>query len=808
LILWNYLMCLRDFVSTFACLTVVCSTNLQADEEEYEDIDKLNVMIVTAQKRQESLQEIPLSITAISAEELDRFSLSNSDQIAQLVPNLNVSRSFSGTLNYFIRGIGMDDFNLSSVPAIGLYLDDVAIHNPLLANFALYDLERVEILRGPQNALFGKNTTGGAINFISNVSRQDDELNGLAKLTLGNYNARYFDAASNVIIDDDTHLRFSLFNHQRQGLTNSSLANNDTEYNNLSRWGLRSQIVHQINQQLELQASLYGGKQNQIAEVKTLLLPGEDSTIIDINDADLSQNDSALINPPNNVTSLGGYLKFKWHLENFDLTSITASETTESKRTDDWGSQSLPSSVDNVINYHATDTHYYSQEFQLVSNQSSQLDWLIGALVDIETGDILQTAFIDPGGPGRPDDAINDAGIGPLFDRGAWLELNTKSYSVYGQIAYDLNQMTTLTTGLRWTRQNLQPLVNSAGMMMDLPDTPFPLGSFGWYSLGNPGFDVLRDHAGFSVINNFVDANGGFPASAKINENFSQWGGKVAIDYQYNPDVLLYAYLARGFKMGSVNSNPTTASFVSLLDKVVKPETLTTLELGAKSQWLSDQLRLNGALFHNQWQDYQFFQVFNPGNPASLFATLINLPEARSYGAELELKWLASESLEFNLGLGWLNTEVINATLSTDGIPSELQDDFQRQVVNGNSLTNAPEWVYNISVMKSFYFAQSELDLLLHYDYTDEHIHMLAGDNSEIWQQNFSEASVGLLNLNAALHFGSLRQFKLALWAKNLLDEQYCRERSTIPGANTELTRLCVQGESKTVGLTFSYQFD
>ncbi len=794
----------RSLLWTIVATQLVLSPVVVAEE------DELNVLIVTAQKREQSIQTVPIAVTAVNSDALEQFNISSSNEIAELVPNLNVARNFNGTLNYFIRGIGMDDFNLSSIPAIGLYLDDVAIHNPLLTNFALYDIERVEVLRGPQNALFGKNTTGGAINFISNARRTDDSLDGFAQLSFGNFNRRFLDAASHVIINDNTHMRFSLFNHQRDGLVTSRLADNDTEYNDISRWGLRTQIVHQIDSDRQLHASLYGGKQQQIAEVKTLLLPQGSELIIDLDDADLTKNESALLDPPNDIDSLGGYLKFKWALEHFEFTSISAFEDVESKRTDDWGSQTLATNVNQIISFHATDTQFYSQELQLVSSKQASLpiDWLAGFLFDVESGDILQTAFIDPGGPGRPDDAINDAGIGPLFDRGAWLELDTRTYSLYGQADIKLSNKTSLNTGIRWTRQNLKPRVNTAGMLMDLPEMPFPLGSFGWYSLGNPGFDPLQDHAGFSTINNFFEANGGAPASVDIDETFTQWGGKVSLDYQYDSDILVYGYWAKGFKMGSVNSNPTTAAFLSLLDRLVKPETLITYELGAKSQWLNNQVRLNAALFNNQWEDYQFYQVYNPGNPANLFATLVNLPEANSYGAEAELQWLIDQSFEINMGIGWLKTKVVDGQLNTDGIPATLQDDFQRQVVKGNRLTNAPEWVYNLSLMKSFFFDQSDLDLLLHYDYQGEHIHMLAGENSDAWQQNFSEKAVGLVNFNMTVSFGDLRQYKVALWAKNLTDEKYCQERSTIPGANTEITRLCIQGQPQTMGLTVSYRFD
>jgi len=318
----------------------------------------------------------------------------------------------------------------------------------------------------------------------------------------------------------------------------------------------------------------------------------------------------------------------------------------------------------------------------------------------------------------------------------------------------------------------------------------------------------LRDHAGFSVANNFVMSNGGYPASVTFDDTFSEWGGKVSLDYTVSDDTLLYGYLARGFKMGTVNSNPTTASYSSLLNKAVQPEVLLTYELGFKSQFLNNTFRLNGAFFRNEWQDYQFYHVYNPGNPANLFASLVNLPEAQSYGADFEMKWLLGNQLTLNAGLGWLRTKVVDATLDTQGIPDNLQEDFQNQVIKGNELTNAPKLVYNLSLLKSFYFEASELDLFLQYHFTDKHIHILAGNNSDVWQANFSEKPTELLMLNSSLFFGASRQFKLSLWVKNALDEKYCSERSAIPGTDTETVRLCVQGEPKTVGLTFNYQFD
>lgn len=172
------------------CLIFFSQTVLATDN------DKLEIIEVTAQKRVESVQKVPISLTAIKSSELNKFAITQAQDVTSLVPNFNTARSISGVQNYFIRGVGLDDFNLSSVSAVGLYVDDIAIHNPMLSAFTLFDVARVEVLRGPQNTLYGKNTTGGAVKFITTSPRYDQNKNGFTKLTLGSFNQQFFDLAS------------------------------------------------------------------------------------------------------------------------------------------------------------------------------------------------------------------------------------------------------------------------------------------------------------------------------------------------------------------------------------------------------------------------------------------------------------------------------------------------------------------------------------------------------------------------------------------------------------------------------------
>jgi len=764
--------------------------------------DSLEVIEVTAQKRVQSVQDIPISITALSRELLDSASINQATEIATLIPNVNATRSISGISNYFIRGVGMDGFNLSSVPAVGIYVDDVAIINPMLANFALYDIARVEVLKGPQNTLYGKNTTGGAINFITNSPDNDDLSSGYGQVTLGNHKQIYLKGAFSSKLTDKLDVRLAAYSHQRDGLVTSDVADNPTEFNDVDQHGARLQLSYQLSKNIKLMGSLYGGKQNQIAEVKSAINPIGDSSIINLDDHDLSKNHSSLINPRNNINALGGYFKVNLQQDNYSFNAITSFEKVESERMDDWGSQHLPSGVYQSTTYNSTDTAYISQEFQWQSNSQGPLQWIAGLLYSDEHGDLLQFALIDPAGPGRPDDSIPDAGIGPMFDRGAWVEHKSRTFSAYGQVTYELTEKLNLTSGIRWTKQALTPRVNSAGMMMDLPGQEFPLGSLGWFSLGNNDFDRFADYMGVERAKRFLEANDGFPASEKIDQTFNEWGGKLALDYHLSSELMIYSSLSRGFKMGAVNSNPTSTAFLSLLDKVVKPETLITAELGFKTDLYNKSLRINGAIFKNMWQDYQFFLVYNPGNPANLFTSLVNLPEAESAGAELEFAWQVSPTLRFNFAVGWLDGEITDGNLDTSGIPEQNKEGFQNQALKGNRLTNAPEWSYTVSTYKTYELTEGDIEVSAHFSYLGEHTHQLAGNHSETWISNFSEDSTGLLSVNALYSFGEQREYQITLWAKNLTDEQYCSERAVAPGADPETIRLCSQGESKTIGLT------
>lgn len=768
---------------------------------------KIEHIEVTAQKRVQSMQEVPVSITAITAEELSRYHLQSADEVVTLSANANATTAAGGMINYYIRGVGMDDFNLSSVSAVGVYIDDIALTNPMASAFSLFDIARVEVLKGPQNTLFGKNTTGGAITFHSVSPTLDSEPEQILRFGIGDNGLLQAEAAVETQLGQQTAVRLSAFSTKRDGIITSSIADNDSQYGNIDKTAIRLQILHQYNQSSQLLVNLHGARQNQVSAVRKVMLPKGQSEQINIADFDIYNIESNLLNPRDDGENLGASIKYSYDFEHFQFNSISAYDRFESQRMDDWSAQQSPSNVYALVTYNSTDTQHFSQEFRWLSTDDESLQWLIGAFYAKDSGDLLQMAYIDPVGPGRADDAVEDAGAGPLFDRGAWLKQNTESFSVYGHAQYAHSDKLNSEFGLRWSRQSLQPTINAVGMMMDSPEQPFPLGTFGWYSLQSSPFDIRRDFAGFDVVDNFLSQNGGPAAASKIDKTFNELGARIGLNYHHSDSLMSYLTLSRGFKMGSVNSNPTTVAFNSLLDKIVEPETLTTLEAGFKSDWLDQTLRINGAVFVNHWQDYQFWLVSNPGPAPQLLATLANVPKAKSTGGELELLYILPSDTTMRFNLGLLDTEITNADVNTSGIPEGNIATYSSQVANGNELTNSPKVNYTLGLGQRFYLNAAELDLSLNYRYIGSHLNQIEGNNSDVWLGNYTQPSINVLDISANLLFGAEQQYQLNLWSKNLFDKSYCTERNAVPASNTEILRLCNQAQPRSFGLALSVSF-
>ena len=200
----------------------------------------LEEVVVTAQKRSESLQDVPIAMSAFTDDQLDRLGVQSAEQVLALVPNAGTVPQGGAKQNLFIRGVGTADFHLNVVGAVGAFLDDVSLNSPFAISFATYDMERVEVLRGPQNTLFGRNTTGGAVNYISRKPSVDDGLNGYIQGGVGRYSQLDIEGAVGFPLSDTVAVRIAGVSNTRDGAFNNVTLGEDV--GERDRQGLRAQL--------------------------------------------------------------------------------------------------------------------------------------------------------------------------------------------------------------------------------------------------------------------------------------------------------------------------------------------------------------------------------------------------------------------------------------------------------------------------------------------------------------------------------------------------------------------------------------
>lgn len=218
---------------------------------------RLEEVVVTAQKRSESIQDVPISMQAMSGDDIQQMGISRSDEVLKLYPNLNISKQSENNTNIFIRGVGTADFHLNNVSAVGVYLDEVSINSPYGTSFSLFDMERVEVLRGPQNTLFGRNTTGGAVNFISRKPDPEQELNGYLMGTVGRDDELSAEGAVSLPMTDKLAMRISAVTNNRDNIWDNPLT--DNEWGEIERHAARVQLHWLPSEALDVFWNLHGG---------------------------------------------------------------------------------------------------------------------------------------------------------------------------------------------------------------------------------------------------------------------------------------------------------------------------------------------------------------------------------------------------------------------------------------------------------------------------------------------------------------------------------------------------------------------
>ena len=619
-------------------------------------------IVVTAQKRSENLQEVPIAVTALTAEALQNKRVANLIGLSGLAPALQIKTDDNAANpRIFIRGVGVNDFNPSTASAVGIYIDGVYVASPLAQLASFYDLQQVEVLRGPQGTLFGRNTTGGAINVTTRKPSNSFEAD--AALEYGRFNSVNVQAGvGGPIVADKLSFRLAGIYAKDDGYTLDRISGQ--RGNDQDRYGIRAALRLELGGKFtdDLTVSLNQSRGGSI-------LAYNRSLVAQTPEASLPFNDSLGYAPckpafytSGQCTNILGYANTSKNLYqgdyqflgrdivklfgvsntiNYDLgpaTLVSVSSYQRAARNDQEETDANPIPI--ITASYIARQETASQELRLQSNGKTRLRYVAGLyyahdyLNNNSQYNIL-AALRNPT-PANPSGADPANSIG-LF---GWpLQQSTDSYAIFGQVDYDLTDRLTLTGGLR-------------------------------YSVDSKKFHYFSEAE-----------NGAFPIfDFNGKKDFSSVSGRVGVQYRPSDDVNLYATYNRGTKSGGFFSGQTTQA-ADL--GPYRDEKVDAYEVGAKTELLDHRLRANFSAFYYDYKDLQVYTTVQRGLITVQLFT--NASAAQIYGGEAELQATPMRGLDLSLGASLLSAEYKNFQSAGNNYSGNTLPSAPRASLNGTA---------------------------------------------------------------------------------------------------------------------------
>ncbi len=685
---------------------------------------------VTAQRREESAQQVGVAMSVLGEETLSELNVSNVTDIGTFSPNVNIKDQLGNAQPIVtIRGVGLADFNANADAPSAIYFDDVYLVSPAMAKFQMFDTQRVEILKGPQGTLYGRNTTGGAINYIP--KRPTQEFEGYATVGYGSFGTADGEFAISGGFSENVAGRLSVRGVTSDGGPWTNRVDGH-EFGGEKILAARGQLQWYASDAVAVLFSVqYGRDKSQgigyqhigVVDPDTYdycaeYLNGGPNTYRcidfwgyrDPDGGDPSQGDYSVLDLGNDNTSLGGMFRVDWDTGPFVLTSITGYDIYERRQNDD-GDASPLVGVD-VLEM-KNDITQFSQEIRLVSNAAGKLNWIAGAYygTDKITGEPNQLIALD-------DYLLTRADTN--YDQ------DTTTVAVYGHGDLFVSPSVKLWAGLRYTYDSKDYSVVSTDL------NPFGMSC---------------------VIDPFCDPGFVGPvtlASGDHSISYNDLSGGLGLEWHLNDDWMVFGSAKKGFKAGGFNAG------IGLFDEFYNPfdpETLWAYEAGFKATLADGSLIFNTSAFHYIYEDMQVFAQQDIGGIPQIVRT--NASDSKISGLETELWWRPSVGLDLRLGAGYLDTEYVNF--------QSFGEDF-----SGNHLSNAPEFTYTAAAAyQASVTKKTQAGFSVVYNWNDTTYREIS---NHPWM---TTDPYGLLDAQVFLQFGSV---KLTVWGKNLTDERYITE--------------------------------
>ncbi len=713
----------------------------------------LEEVIVTAERRETNIQEIAMSLTAITADTIEAMGYRTAQDLQDIVPGLTIRSSQIGQTNFVIRGIGGANDDVSSDSGVGVFVDDIYMARTSAANLTLYDLERVEVLRGPQGTLYGRNTAGGSINIIT--SKPGDEFEGKFGLDVGSeglINAKAF--LSGPLIEGKLFAKASIASFNRDGIMKNVY--DDVEGNKVDTLTGRVGLRYLASDRVEYLLTLDSEKTRPGPNLKSLGPEDGFENIGTIPSGPQAASDPVRSTNVNNSTG-----------EEFDTSGIMArvnidfDATTlsliggyrEEKTFYDDDFDRTPD--DNLNEKHDEDGSWGSLELRLNSNPGGtlsadgRLNWTTGLYYFTEDTDkrigfgsttlpFILCNFV------FPPFACPSVAPGTFSEIKYFQQIKTDAYAVFGHATYDLSDRFSLTAGLRYTNESKD---FTALGYVDGPMQP-------------PWNPLLEEN---------IDCKG--------NKDFSNFSGKLALNFKYTDNALIYGTFSQGYRSGGFNGQaPNIEEACGGFDE----ETANNYELGLKVDWADGRIRTNLAVYFTDYTDLQVAVIPQPqGTP-----TTTNAADSEITGSEIEFEALVSENLSLHGNAAFLDATYKEFLTYEQG---ELVDN------SGERIAMVPDTTWNLGFLYDYPLNSGAL-LSLRGDYVWEGETKVIGALLPQWESaNFSLA-----------YQPQSANWTVSAWVRNAFDELYWTVTSVADTAAINAVPRLLQAP-RTFGISYTY---
>ncbi len=645
-----------------APLALAAALPAQAQTTATEKAPELQTVTVTAQRRTENIREVPVSVTALKGDKLDVL-VSGGDDIRLLagkVPSLNVESSNGRTFpRFYIRGYGNTDFNTFASQPVSLVYDDVVQENPILKGFPIFDLASVEVLRGPQGTLFGRNTPAGVVKFESEKPKLGKS-EGYVNASYATHTTANAEGAVNIPLNDKWAMRVSATGQHRddyvKNYSDVAMTQKRGELDGYNEHAERIQVLYSPGSsfnallnvhQRQTQGSARLFRANLIQKGSNKVVPGYDLDRI-VTNADNFQS----------LKSNGANLRLSWDLGSVRLFSITGFEHVSdyySRGDIDGGTPGGPGFIPFQVQTggYITNLDQWSQEFRIESQNSGPLNWQTGLY------------FFDEDATGGSDN-FNDAGA-----RTSRLVSNQKNeaWAAFASVNYTISPAWTVRGGVRYTKDE-------------------------------------KDFA--TLVNENVAQIG--PRSVATSQDKINWD--LSATYKLNDAVNVYGRVATGFRAPSI-----AAASAAVPITVADSETITSYELGLKADLFERRARTSFSIYDYTVKDQQLTVVGGNSN----VNRLINADKTKGKGAEFDFEAAVSTALRVSAGASYNYTQIRDGSLSVNKCAQCTVTDpvnaAGRVVIDGNALPQAPRWTLNATARYGVPFADGELYFFTDWSY-------------------------------------------------------------------------------------------